>query len=50
MTLMTKKHIRHLPVIDDNKVVGMISIGDLVRAVIAEQQSTIDDLAKYISG
>jgi CBS domain-containing protein len=50
MTLMTKKHIRHLPVIDDKKVVGMISIGDLVRAVIAEQQSTIDDLAKYISG
>jgi len=50
MTLMTKKHIRHLPVIDNKKVVGMISIGDLVRAVIAEQQSTIHDLEKYISG
>jgi CBS domain-containing protein len=50
MTLMTEKRIRHLPVIDDNKVVGVISIGDLVRAVIAEQQSTISNLEKYISG
>ena len=50
MTLMTEHHIRHLPVIEDNKVVGMISIGDLVRAVIAQQQSTINELEKYISG
>ena len=50
MALMTEHRIRHLPVIDQKKVVGMISIGDLVRAVIAEQQSTINDLEKYISG
>ena len=50
MALMTEHRIRHLPVIDKKKVVGMISIGDLVRAVIAEQQSTINDLEKYISG
>jgi CBS domain-containing protein len=50
MALMTEHRIRHLPVIDKKKVVGMISIGDLVRAVIAEQQSTISELEKYISG
>jgi len=50
MTLMTNKRIRHLPIVDDNHLVGMISIGDLVRAVIAEQESTIGDLEKYISG
>jgi len=50
MELMTEKRIRHLPIVDDKKLVGMISIGDLVRAIIAEQQSTIGDLEKYISG
>jgi CBS domain-containing protein len=51
MELMTEKRIRHLPIIDDeNKLIGMISIGDLVRAIIAEQESTIGDLEKYISG
>jgi CBS domain-containing protein len=50
MSLMTEKRIRHLPVVEDDKVIGMISIGDLVRAVIAEQQSTINNLEKYISG
>ncbi|MDH3513153.1 MAG: CBS domain-containing protein [Gammaproteobacteria bacterium] len=50
MSLMTEKRIRHLPVVEDEKVIGMISIGDLVRAVIAEQQSTINNLEKYISG
>ncbi len=49
MKLMTNKRIRHLPIIDDGNLVGMISIGDLVRAIIAEQQATIGDLAKYIS-
>ncbi len=49
MKLMTDKRIRHLPIIDDGNLVGMISIGDLVRAIIAEQQETIGDLAKYIS-
>ena len=50
MTLMTERRFRHLPVIEDGKVIGVISIGDLVGAVIAQQQSTIDDLEKYISG
>jgi CBS domain-containing protein len=50
MQLMTEKRIRHLPIIDDDKLVGMISIGDLVRAIIADQKSTIGDLEKYISG
>jgi CBS domain-containing protein len=51
MELMTSKRIRHLPIVnDDGKVIGMISIGDLIRGVIAEHQSTIVDLEKYISG
>ena len=50
MTVMTENRIRHLPVIDDSKVVGVISIGDLVRSIMAEQESTIGDLKKYISG
>jgi len=50
MQLMTEKRIRHLPIVEDNCLIGMISIGDLVRAIIAEQQSTIGDLEKYISG
>ena len=50
MQLMTEKRIRHLPIIDADKLVGMISIGDLVRAIIADQESTIGDLEKYISG
>ncbi len=49
MTIMTDNRIRHLPVIDDAKVVGVISIGDLVRSIIAEQESTIVDLKKYIN-
>ena len=51
MELMTEKRIRHLPIVnDDNNLIGMISIGDLVRAIIADQESTIGDLEKYISG
>jgi len=50
MKMMTDNRIRHLPIMIDDKLVGMISIGDLVRAIIAEQQSTIGDLEKYISG
>ncbi len=49
MRLMTDKRIRHLPIVDDGNLIGMISIGDLVRAIIAEQQSTIGELEKYIS-
>jgi CBS domain-containing protein len=50
MRLMTDKHIRHLPVIEGGKVVGMLSIGDLVKAVIDDQAEQLDQLQKYISG
>ena len=50
MTVMTERKIRHLPVIDDERVVGMISIGDLVQAIIAHQQEEIQHLEQYISG
>jgi CBS domain-containing protein len=48
MQLMTDRHVRHLPVTDAGKVVGMVSIGDLVKAVIAEQQQQIEQLESYI--
>jgi CBS domain-containing protein len=50
MTVMTERKIRHLPVVDDERVVGMISIGDLVQAIIAHQQEEIQHLEQYISG
>jgi CBS domain-containing protein len=50
MTLMTDKRIRHLPVVDDDRLIGMISIGDLVQAIISEQQEEISQLEQYISG
>lgn len=50
MALMTNKHIRHLPVMADGELLGLVSIGDLVKAVIAEQQFVIDQLEHYISG
>ncbi len=50
MALMTDKRIRHLPVLDHKHVVGIISIGDLVNAVISEQQILIDHLEHYIQG
>ena len=49
MEIMTRQHIRHLPIVDSNKVVGIISIGDLVRFVIEEQKKTIEHLESYIS-
>ena len=48
MQLMTDRHVRHLPVLDGARVVGMISIGDLVKAVIADQQQQIEQLETYI--
>lgn len=48
MRIMTDCRIRHLPVIDGGRIIGMISIGDLVKAVIQEQQQTIEQLESYI--
>ena len=50
MEIMTERHIRHLPVKDGGTVVGMISIGDLVKAVIEEQRQEISQLQQYIAG
>jgi CBS domain-containing protein len=50
MNTMTDQRIRHLPVVDDGKVCGIISIGDLVKAIIADQQQAIEQLEHYISG
>ena len=50
MKLMTDKTIRHLPVMEEGKVVGLISIGDVVKSIIEEQQSVIQHLEQYIAG
>ena len=49
MAVMTDKRIRHLPVMDGEKLLGIISIGDLVKAIIEEQQHVIEQLEQYIS-
>ncbi len=50
MALMTENRLRHLPVIKDNKLIGLISIGDLVKHIISEQKFVIEQLEQYISG
>jgi CBS domain-containing protein len=50
MNVMTNERIRHLPVVHEGKVLGMISIGDLVKAVIADQRDAIEHLEHYITG
>ena len=49
MELMSAKHIRHLPIVDNGKIIGMISIGDVVNAIIDSQKETIEQLKNYIS-
>ncbi|MGH8353330.1 MAG: CBS domain-containing protein [Pseudomonas sp.] len=50
MQLMTEKNLRHLPVLEDDKLIGLLSIRDLVRAITAEQESLIQHLEQYIRG
>lgn len=50
LALMTDKHIRHLPVMEDDSVIGIISIGDVVKEIISEQEFVINQLAHYITG
>lgn len=50
MALMTEKKVRHLPVLEDDRLIGMISIGDVVKATIAQQEFIIEQLEDYIRG
>lgn len=50
LQLMTDRHLRHLPVLDNEKLVGFISIGDLVKAAMEDQKNLIEQLKQYISG
>ena len=50
MVLMTERRIRHLPVVDGGRVIGVVSIGDLVKSLIEEQRRTIEQLESYIHG
>jgi CBS domain-containing protein len=50
MALVTEKRVRHLPVMKEGKLVGLISIGDLVKSIIADQKFLIEQLVRYISG
>ena len=49
MALMTDKRVRHLPVVEDGRIVGIVSIGDAVKAMVAQQQFIIEQLENYIS-
>lgn len=50
LDLMTERHIRHLPVLEDDRLVGIVSIGDLVKAAMEDQKVLIEQLQQYISG
>ena len=50
LNLMSEKRFRHLPVMEDDKMIGMLSIGDLVKETIAYQQRLIEELESYIKG
>jgi CBS domain-containing protein len=50
MALMTEAHVRHLPVLDQGRVIGIISIGDLVQSIISDQKFAIEQLEHYIHG
>jgi len=50
MVVMTERRVRHLPVIDGGRLIGVISIGDLVKSIITEQRFIIEQLERYISG
>jgi CBS domain-containing protein len=49
MALVTEKRVRHLPVVEDNQIIGMVSIGDLVKAIISDQKFIIEQLEHYIT-
>jgi CBS domain-containing protein len=50
MAIMTDKRVRHLPVIEQGKGIGLVSIGDLVKSIISDQKFTIDQLEHFIRG
>ena len=50
MAVVTEKRVRHLPVLENGKLIGLISIGDLVKSIITEQQFIIEQLERYITG
>ena len=50
MILMTGKHVRHLPVFEKDKFIGVVSIGDVVKSIISEQEALIEQLSSYIAG
>ena len=50
MAIMTDKRVRHLPVIDSGKIIGVVSIGDVVKAVVRDHKFVIDQMTQYITG